>query len=165
MKKALLKVLLIIVGIHLAACSFTKSKHVTVSDATPSSPVVADASTTTTKSTTPAAKPTDQNTLQELNLSPEQTNTALIGGSVEKSMDQNDKIKMSRALDKAPGKSTNWTNERTRISYTVTPIKKVVIKENPYCREYETQITRGSHSEQVNGTACIAADGGWHTIK
>ena len=81
-----------------------------------------------------------------------------------KSMSVEDKQKMSRALEAAPGKSTHWQNLASHISYTVTPIKKVVIDNNPFCRAYEVIIAQGKYSKTINGTACITADGGWHTI-
>lgn len=87
-----------------------------------------------------------------------------IGGSIEKSMDEADKLKMSHAMDKAPGKSTHWVNENTGISYTVVPIKKVVINGNPYCREYNTTALRANKEKQVNGTACVGPDGNWQAI-
>ena len=41
------------------------------------------------------------------------TNTA-VGGQIETAMDENDKEKMYRALDKPLGKPTDWVNEKTR---------------------------------------------------
>lgn len=115
--------------------------------------------------TTPApTQEVSKNTLQPIDVSNVNTKDPLIGGSIERSMDANDKVKMSKALDKAPGKSTTWTNERMGITYTVTPIKKIVINNNPFCREYETMISRKSYSNSVRGTACIGDDGNWHSL-
>jgi surface antigen len=112
---------------------------------------------------TPAA-PADQGTLHEVNLDKTSVNAELIGGSIEKSMDQDDKTKLSRALDKAPGKTTTWENGLTGITYTVTPTKKIVIRDKPFCREYHTTATKGGNMKEITGTACVASDGNWHTI-
>lgn len=81
-----------------------------------------------------------------------------------KSMDELDKSKMSHALDGAPGKATTWQNASSGITYTVTPTRKVVISGNPFCREYQVKIARGSNSRDVTATACVTTDGSWHTI-
>lgn len=80
------------------------------------------------------------------------------------SMDANDKLKMSRALDAATGKATHWTNNGSGVSFTVTPIKKVVIENNPFCRQYLVEVSRGSNQKELTGTACVTTDGSWHTI-
>ncbi len=87
-----------------------------------------------------------------------------IGGNAERSMDNNDRIKMSRALDKAPGTAVTWTNRATGIRYTVTPIKKVVLNGNPYCRQYSISANRGSQVSSVGGTACIGQSGNWESV-
>lgn len=87
-----------------------------------------------------------------------------IGGSIAQSMDSFDRVKLSRALDKAPGKSSTWTNQISGIEYTVTPIKKVAVKGNDFCREYQTVAVRGGSSQQMTGTACVAADGSWSEV-
>jgi len=87
------------------------------------------------------------------------------GGEIGlKSMDAEDKSKMSHALDSATGKSTHWENGATHVGYTVTPIKKIVIKDNPFCRSYQVVVVKGDHQNEVNGTACVTSDGSWHTV-
>lgn len=107
---------------------------------------------------------TDQNKLQPVDVSSVNIKNPLIDASIEKTMDANDKVKMSKALDKAPGKTTEWTNDLIGITYSVTPIKKVVLNNNPFCREYEIVIAKKGNMNTVRGTACIAEDGNWHTI-
>jgi surface antigen len=87
------------------------------------------------------------------------------GGTIGTSMDALDKVKFSHALDKSPGKSTSWTNDSNGINYTVTPIKKVSINGNPFCRQYEVVAVKGESHRTVNGTACVAADGAWSELK
>lgn len=87
------------------------------------------------------------------------------GGDIGlKSMDANDKLKMMRALDAGTGKPTHWENGATGVSYTVTPIRKVVVQGNPFCREYSVQASRGNATKTNGGTACVTTDGSWHTI-
>ncbi|MBX3709420.1 MAG: hypothetical protein KIT56_03610 [Gammaproteobacteria bacterium] len=87
------------------------------------------------------------------------------GGDIGvQSMDANDKAKMSRALDAAPGKATRWENGSSGITYTVTPIKKIVIRGNPFCREYEVEVTKGNYKKVIRDTACVTSDGSWHTV-
>jgi|GEM_PF-2682580 surface antigen len=94
------------------------------------------------------------------------TNITMTGGAEVgiRSMDAEDKIKMSRALDAATGKATHWENAATGIGYTVTPIRKVVVQGNPFCREYSVQASKGSYTRSIGGTACVTTDGTWHTI-
>ena len=87
------------------------------------------------------------------------------GGEIGmQSMDGTDKQKMSRAMDSATGKPTTWVNARTNISFTVTPIKKVVIENNPFCRQYHALAEKGERRKEATGTACVMSDGSWHTI-
>lgn len=81
-----------------------------------------------------------------------------------KSMDELDKSKMSHALDSPPGKSTHWQNGATGIDYTVTPIKKIVVNGNPFCRQYQVLIQKGEYKRDMTGNACVTTDGTWHTV-
>src|SRR5579885_991768 len=81
------------------------------------------------------------------------------GGEIGlKSMDEQDKSKMSHALDSGTGKSTHWANGATGINYTVTPVKKVVIQGNPFCRQYNVVVEKGNYKKEINGTACVTTD-------
>lgn len=87
------------------------------------------------------------------------------GGDIGlKSMNAADKTKMSRALDAATGKATHWQNGATGIEYTVTPVRKVVIEGNPFCREYQVLVEKDQYKKEFHGTACVTKDGAWHTI-
>jgi len=90
---------------------------------------------------------------------------AAIGGSVAGGMDSFDRVKLSHALDKSPGKSSNWVNAITGTSYTVTPVKKVTINGNPFCREYQAVAEKGGNTQQSTGTACVATDGTWSEVR
>ena len=89
MQTALIKLCIIVVSIALTACSTTHEaatsstvESATAEKAVPTTPVVAKAS--------------DQNTIPETNLSKTSASGELIGGSIEKMMDADDKIRMSR---------------------------------------------------------------------
>lgn len=87
-----------------------------------------------------------------------------LGGSIEQYMDANDKIKLSRAMDGAPGKSTTWSNPVNGAEFSVTPIEKVSIEGAKYCRTYRVTMTKDNAQNQTSGTACIRDDGTWHTV-
>lgn len=93
----------------------------------------------------------------------EQTST--VGGSIQKSMDVNDKTKMFRALDKPVGKATQWTNQYTQVSYTVVPVRKLAVKGNPFCRQYRVTSVKNAITQEINGTACVSAtDSSWQVV-
>lgn len=87
-----------------------------------------------------------------------------IGGSVAGSMDSFDRSKLSKALDKAPGTVTTWVNANTGTDYMVTPVKKVTVNGNDFCREYQVVAVRSGNRQESTGTACVAADGSWSGI-
>lgn len=168
MKTVLIKTLLLYALCMLTACSLITDNDSITSNTRKKPVIVENAQESINRNynqpPAPRTEPRDQNTLQAVSLGSTPASSEPVGGSIEKSMDQDDKIKMSRALDKAPGKTTSWTNNRTGIHYEVTPIRKIVIKNNPYCRVYQTISTRGSFSKEVSGTACISEDGNWHPM-
>lgn len=83
---------------------------------------------------------------------------ALVG---ENSMDEGDKSKMWKALDKPVGKSSSWVNPSTGISYTVVPEAKISVSGNPFCRRYSVTAEKNSNQRQFSGTACVGADSNW----
>lgn len=91
-------------------------------------------------------------------------NAEAVGGNIRNSMDENDKTKLSRALDKALGKSTQWVNENTGVTYTVIPVRKITINGNPYCRSYTTIAEKNGTERQFNGTACVGTDSNWQEM-
>lgn len=167
MKKVIVTTLLLITSLTLTACSIMHDNE--QSTKRPNQPPVAvenaQVSTPTSQSTPSATSiDHDQNTLPTTPLSAPPANNEAMGGALEKSMEKDDKIKMSRALDKSPGKTTSWTNNRTQIHYEVTPVKKIVLKDNPYCRTYTMLSIRGAYSKEISGTACVSDDGNWHPL-
>jgi surface antigen len=87
-----------------------------------------------------------------------------IGGSVSASMDINDKKKMFRALDKPLGKTTQWTNQNTGVTYEVVATEKVTINGNSFCRKYHSSARKNNNEQQTNGTACVGTDSNWQEV-
>lgn len=88
-----------------------------------------------------------------------------VGGHISLSMDENDKSKLSHALDKPLGKSTQWTNQNTGTMYTVVPTEKLTVNGNPFCRKYTVTASKGDKSRETNGTACVApASSNWESV-
>ena len=87
-----------------------------------------------------------------------------IGGSIASSMDVIDKGKLNHALDTAPGKVTHWVSENNGTDYTVEPIKKVTVDGNSFCREYHITAVKDNNKRDMNGTACVGPDGAWHAV-
>lgn len=84
-----------------------------------------------------------------------------VGGNIRSSMDKADIVRMSRALDKSPGKTTTWISVKNGTSYTVTPIKAVTVGKNHFCRLYSLTAEKGESKRQTSGTACVGADANW----
>lgn len=89
----------------------------------------------------------------------------VVGGNVGSSMDSIDKSKLSHALDKPLGKSTNWANGNTGTNYTVVPMRKVTVNGNSFCRQYQVTVSHGEQQRNINGTACVGSDGQWRSVE
>ncbi|RDI43352.1 RT0821/Lpp0805 family surface protein [Aquicella lusitana] len=95
---------------------------------------------------------------------PETASDGAVGGSLETAMDVLDKTKMTRALDKPLGKSTEWENVSTGIRYTVVPTQKLTLNGNPFCRKYTITAAKGEKKRELQGTACVGDDGNWKAV-
>jgi surface antigen len=173
LEKCLMKkisiILLIGIAVTLTGCATTTSPQlVTAKSTTDANQTITPDNTDNIDKESSAAGPTS---IQESNTTLPSTSDAgiggtSIGGAVEQGMDETDKSKMLHAMDKAPGKSTHWLNAHTQIKYTVIPTKKVRIQDKNYCRQYEmTAIDTNDREQTVQGVACIASDGNWHTLE
>lgn len=87
-----------------------------------------------------------------------------LAGGIEKSMDSNDRSKLNHALDNGIGKSSQWVNQNTGVTYSVVPTKKMTVGGNPYCRQYTVSAARGGKTQEKTGTACVSADSSWRTV-
>lgn len=87
-----------------------------------------------------------------------------IGGTVGRSMDDSDRMKVAQALEIAPtGTVTQWRNPDTGLNYRVTPTRTEQTAQGP-CREYTVDGMVGGRSEQIVGRACRQADGSWRSV-
>ncbi len=93
-----------------------------------------------------------------------ETPTVAMGGSIRKSMDGVDMTKLSRAMDKSPGKATHWENGATGISYTVVPIRAVTVNGNHYCRKYTLTAEHAGNQRSTTGVACVGDDTNWKDV-
>lgn len=89
---------------------------------------------------------------------------AAIGGSIAVTMDSFDQTRLNRALDAGIGKTTTWISSHNSVTYAVTPVKKVTIENNTFCREYLVTANKGSNQRVYNGRACVSSDGNWHEV-
>ena len=95
---------------------------------------------------------------------------ALIGGSIGKNMDDNDKkiaeLTSQRALESAPsGKAVEWHNPDNGNYGYVTPTKTFQNQQGSYCREYTQVIVVGGKEERAYGRACRQQDGSWQIVQ
>lgn len=91
---------------------------------------------------------------------------ALVGGSVGRSMDEVDRLYVSRSLEYVPShRVTAWENPDTRTHYEVEPLRTYQREDGRYCREYQTKALIGGRWQQTYGTACRQPDGSWQVIR
>lgn len=91
---------------------------------------------------------------------------AYLGGSVGRNMDENDRMRMYRALENNnSGQPAYWKNRKSGAQYQVTPVKNVTVHGNKYCREYQTVATIAGKKQKMYGTACRQPDGSWKAVK
>lgn len=94
---------------------------------------------------------------------------AAIGSSIGKSLDDADRLAMSRnrqlALESYPsGETSNWYNPDSGNSGSYRPQPAYEDASGTYCREYQQTITVGGKVEEAYGKACRQLDGTWKII-
>jgi surface antigen len=90
---------------------------------------------------------------------------AYLGGSIGKSMDETDRLKMTQTLESnSVGQPAYWQNHKTGAQYTVVPTKNVTVGSNKYCREYRSTAMIAGKQQQVYGKACRKPDGSWKIV-
>jgi surface antigen len=149
--------ILIMMLFCLTGCATATLEGVSNSD-TP--PTAIDADT----AIPPSPNGDTEQTLKSYDVSQVDVANPAIDSRIFNTMDENDKFAASRALDKGLGTTTEWTNKRSGITYKITPLKKIIIKDNPYCREYAAALTNNAMTTSAAGTTCIGENGNWHTI-
>jgi surface antigen len=94
---------------------------------------------------------------------------AYVGSEVGKSLDRADQQYAAQAENRvhsAPiGQAISWNNPESGHSGTYTPVRDGTDAGGNYCREYQTSVNIGGHTEQAYGTACRQPDGTWKVVK
>ena len=86
---------------------------------------------------------------------------AVIGRQIGKELDEADRGCVGHALELAEvGRSVRWVNDRTNVSYIVTPLA-LDAKDPKNCRRFKLQATTGKKQEGSNGRACRDSEGIW----
>lgn len=86
---------------------------------------------------------------------------AYVGQSIGRSLDEVDRMKMERALERQPtGQTASWENPDSGHNYSVTPTDTYEREGRP-CRDYTTEAVIDGKREVVHGTACRQPDGRW----
>lgn len=90
---------------------------------------------------------------------------ALVGSAIGKNMDETDRLKVTRALERNDiGEPAYWHNERSGTDYEVVPTRNVSRHGQKYCREYRSVAYIGGKKTEVYGTACRQRDGSWQAV-
>jgi surface antigen len=86
---------------------------------------------------------------------------AVIGREIGKELDEADRGCVGHALELAEiGRPVRWMNERTNVSYIVTPLA-IEAKDPKNCRRFKLQANAGKKQEASNGRACRDSEGVW----
>ncbi len=83
---------------------------------------------------------------------------AVIGTTIGREIDRTDQACIGHALELAPpGQVVTWSNDTTRVSYTLTPVRDV----DRHCRQFRLVGRRGGQDEVTTQVACSTGDGRW----
>ena len=86
---------------------------------------------------------------------------AMVGAGIGRQMDEQDRVYMRQAIIVNDiGEPRRWTNERTHITYIVTPVRHYYTHHR-VCRTYTTQIWVDGRRRMAEGTACRMPNGEW----
>jgi surface antigen len=87
-----------------------------------------------------------------------------IGGSVGRSMDERDRLKVAHSLETVrSGVPSQWRNPDSGNEYRVVPQRTFETAQGP-CREYTVDGLIGGKRETIFGTACRQPDGSWRAM-
>ncbi|MDY6948682.1 MAG: RT0821/Lpp0805 family surface protein [Pseudomonadota bacterium] len=85
----------------------------------------------------------------------------VIGRELGEELDEGDRGCIGHALELAePGQAVRWSNERTHVSYLLTPLA-LSSKDSKNCRRFKLQASGGQKSKTSEGRACRDGDGVW----
>ena len=90
------------------------------------------------------------------------TTGAVIGSEIGRSMDRDDQDQASNVLETSrTDHSVEWQNADTSNRYTMTPTRTYRNARGQDCRDYTIWGWVDGFEENLNGTACRSAGGGW----
>lgn len=85
----------------------------------------------------------------------------VIGREIGEDLDDGDRGCVGHALELVePGRSVRWINDRTHVSYVLTPLA-MSSKDSKNCRRFKVQASGGKKSKTSEGRACRDGDGIW----
>lgn len=84
----------------------------------------------------------------------------VIGREIGEDLDEADRGCFGHALELAePGRAVRWINDRTHVSYALTPL---ATKDSKNCRRFKLKTTEGKKKGKTSeGRACRDGDGVW----
>jgi len=126
----------------------TKPKMMATTGQSQTTTTMTNTTTTATAGTTGTTTETGDRTLFD---------SKRISSNFAQTMEDGDKAQLREAFENNPvGQSSSWKNDKTGVTYQVTPTKNVTYKGNEYCREYTMTDSKGA---QKQGIACRSAKG------
>jgi surface antigen len=86
---------------------------------------------------------------------------AVIGREIGRDLDDRDRACVGHSLELVKvGQSVRWVNDKTRVTYLLTPLAPVK-GDKSHCRRFKLQATFDGRPKASEGLACRAADGTW----
>jgi len=86
---------------------------------------------------------------------------AVVGREIGRDLDERDRACVGHSLELVKlGQQVRWVNERTHVSYLLTPL--AVVKGDPTdCRRFKLQTTLDGKSRTSESRACRTGEGTW----
>lgn len=85
----------------------------------------------------------------------------VIGREIGEELDEGDRGCVGHALELGEvGRSVRWVNDRTHVSYVLTPLA-INAKDPKNCRRFKLQATAGKKQQASDGRACRDSAGIW----
>jgi len=86
---------------------------------------------------------------------------AVIGREIGRDLDDGDRACVGHALELGQvGRGVRWVNDRTHVSYVVTPLA-VVNGDAKNCRRFDIRAALDGKNQNSKGSACRDASGTW----
>jgi surface antigen len=89
---------------------------------------------------------------------------AVIGREIGRDLDDRDRACVGHSLELVrDGQRVRWTNDRTRVSYVLTPLAAVK-GDAKSCRKFDIQATLDGKAKNSAGRACRNSEGTWSIV-